>query len=303
LISLGFACYGAYRVVRLINAEREKTRAKIQLAWADRISYSKFSDADKSWLTNTVIPQLADFAVAGSSSSFRFYRLNKLAIAMNYLPVTVSAITLVVWKEYAAWGLAIIAVFGSIAAIVIAFDGIEQNALRWQDAEYIKWRLEDAINELLTETPDIPLNKQVDRLSLEYRQIMQLANELKQKRIGKAQESADSVKEQVAQQIDSERKQYREKYQNDSNSNPVSTSPSSISDPLFMVPTQHSDNLGGDRTSEGRGNAVVPAIAPPEVSPVELMSPIEPSDWPQWQAQQLDKAKENEDDEPISEAW
>lgn len=209
-LSTGFAWVAIERGEK----QREKRAASIKKGWETRIHLSEFSDADKLWLIETIVPTIAQFSLAGRRSSQQFYQLNKLAISMNYLPAAVSAVTLVIWREYATWGLAVIAVLGTLAAIAVAFDALEQNSLKWQDASDISGQLCDAIDELLSDTPGIPLTKQVDRFSSEYRQIMQLARRLERERIDKAQKAASTLKEEVKERIETERKQYRSEFEN-----------------------------------------------------------------------------------------
>ena len=318
-LSIGLATWAVLQLWGMESRRRER----VEKRYRTMIEFSDFSEKQKYWLMNAVAPKLVAYQMVGSSSGLRFYALNEVAILILGLNIAIPALTAAFWPSQAMHGLAMIALSSGIGVVLTAWDKLEQNSARWQDYHDVAGQIEDALNELLTDTPNIPICEQYNQFVVEYHKIMELDRELQRKRVSKAQEAASESAESIKQGIQESRQQYRSKYENGNDINNSWSSPSSGSNSDRGV-YQVLGNLGGDGTAEGRGDAlsaqtidrasaspdvwadsgdrpidnfVLPAItAPPDrIEPVE-QTPMSADDWPGWQAEAL----ANADDDPIT---
>jgi hypothetical protein len=253
-ISVGMA----FLAVRQLARAESKRRSRIEKRITTMIDYSDFSEKQKYWLINSAAAKMIAYQAVGHASSIRFYTLNEISIVILGLNIAIPASVAAFWPDRAMQALAATAVSSAFGVVLTAWDKLEQNSSRWQDYHEIAALIEDALDELLTDTPEIPLDKQFNQFVVEYREINKLERELQRKRVNKAQEAASEQSEAIKSGIKESREKYRSEYEHDNSDRGVSLS-SGFGDLAPVGIAQPLDNVGRSGSPAQRGNATLNA--------------------------------------------
>jgi ABC-type multidrug transport system fused ATPase/permease subunit len=203
----------SFVAVRQLLIMERKRRERLEQRYKAMIDYSDFSEKQKLWLMNSAVSKMVAYQVIGRNSSYRFYTLNEAAIVILGLNIAIPAIIAAFWPAQAMHGLAFMAFLSAIGVISTGLDKLEQNSSRWQDCHELAGLIEDALDELLTDTPAIPLEKQFDQFVQEYRAICKLEREMQRTRVKNAQDAATAQAEDIKAGIAQGREEYRSSYE------------------------------------------------------------------------------------------
>jgi hypothetical protein len=198
-IALALSVLALRELLKLDNRRRKQLEDRV----STMVKYSDFSPKQQYWIMNAAAAKMISYQLIGRNSSLRFYTLNEGAIVILGMNIAIPAIVGAFFPAQAMHGLALMGFLSAVGVIATGFDKLEQNSARWQDCHEIASLIEDALNELLTDTPDIPLDKQYQQFVKEYEAISRLERELQKKRVKAAQavasEQAEDLKSGIAQ--------------------------------------------------------------------------------------------------------
>jgi hypothetical protein len=208
-IALALSVLALRELLKLDNRRRKQLEDRV----STMVKYSDFSPKQQYWIMNAAAAKMISYQLIGRNSSLRFYTLNEGAIVILGMNIAIPAIVGAFFPAQAMHGLALMGFLSAVGVIATGFDKLEQNSARWQDCHEIASLIEDALNELLTDTPDIPLDKQYQQFVKEYEAISKLERELQKKRVKAAQAVASEQAEDLKSGIAQGREEYRAAYE------------------------------------------------------------------------------------------
>jgi hypothetical protein len=175
------------------------------------------SDSNARFINSSFFPAL-EHSIRQSQRYRSAFSLGAvLNIWLSFLATSIVVLTSGILSGWAVWGLAIIGLLSAGQTGWILLNSFTQPGQRYRDSTALRYQLEECINELLSLTPEIPLEDQFIQFCDEFKQIRSMAHAADIKWIDNAQRASKSIIDETSEQLRQSRTEYRSKYSGNSN--------------------------------------------------------------------------------------
>jgi hypothetical protein len=257
-------CAVAAIACRRTTAQHREELAAIITSYKQQLGALGLDDRDLGFIHSSFFPTLERAIKKTQYYKSAFSLGATLPIWLSFCTASITVLTSGLLSGWAVWGLAVIGLLSAGQTGWILLNSFTQPGQRYRDSAALRYQLEECITELISLTPEIPLEEQFIQFCDEFKQVRAMANDADIKWIDNAQRASQSIIEETSEQVRQSRDEYRSKY--NGNSNDLDPQPNGFTaNP--RTPIDRRSAVGGSSVGDGASRVQQAGLVEMELEP------------------------------------
>jgi hypothetical protein len=284
------------------DVSRQRELLAVVSSYKQQLAALGLSDSNTRFIDSSFFPALENSIKQAQRYRSAFSLGAVLNIWLSFLATSIVVLTSGILSGWAVWGLAIIGLLSAGQTGWILLNSFTQPGQRYRDSAALRYQLEECINELISLTPEIPLEDQFIQFCDEFKQVRSMAHAADIKWIDNAQRASKSIIDETSEQLKRSRSEYRSKYNDDRND--LDTQPNGFN-PNTSVTGDRRIAVGGISVGDGTSRVQQAGLMEMHLEPEVDDSFATIGDTGMTPAHYIELSMGGDEDEngPRSEAW